>query len=74
MKQVLSVLPVDDLPDFPGGHAGASLKLDLPVRAGHQVGRDFPGGHAGASLKLNGLEAQAGEAAQISPADTPGPH
>ena len=36
--------------DFPGGHAGASLKPGLrrprPRRRTH-----FPGGHAGASLK-----------------------
>ena len=37
--------------DFPGGHAGASLKQGRAPEVGGGVGGDFPGGHAGASLK-----------------------
>ena len=49
--------------DFPGGHAGASLKRPVAGAGARPSGADFPGGHAGASLKH-----PAGEAAPAQPA------
>ena len=37
--------------DFPGGHAGASLKRPVFSAIGPTLRPNFPGGHAGASLK-----------------------
>ena len=37
--------------DFPGGHAGASLKHPYQGAINARGYADFPGGHAGASLK-----------------------
>ena len=59
---------------FPGGIAGASLKLEAPrdlVQFGLRV---FPGGIAGASLKRVVGEADSTSATAFSPAESPGPH
>ena len=74
MKRLPGPAPARTTADFPGGHAGASLKRqpDPPRNTRRQP--DFPGGHAGASLKRRRLD-EAGNARRlISPADTPGPH
>ena len=59
--------------NFPGRHAGASLKRSCGVLVEDHTA-DFPGRHAGASLKPRRPCLAGGAALAISPADTPGPH
>ena len=58
---------------FPGRHAGASLKRRDHLE-GVAPGLRFPGRHAGASLKRRLLDGGRPDLAEVSPADTPGPH
>ena len=60
--------------DFPGRHAGASLKHPRARARARGPHPDFPGRHAGASLKPEGIWQDSRASPGISPADTPGPH
>ena len=51
MKPAPSRTSAPALADFPGGHAGASLKPGDRDEGESHEDEDFPGGHAGASLK-----------------------
>ncbi len=59
---------------FPGGNAGASLKLLVVQGIGVDFQHGFPGGNAGASLKQAGSKHVHASERAVSPAGMPGPH